>query len=226
MNWIFTPQLWTLTPQSSSCIQSELKVAAQNLVFGQRIAWLSACHFLHCSNDDEHQMSNRSRLHGFKTDGCVTGTASALTQELRICLSSCFQDFSPRCPSTKTPFSGFEELRPKKRNQWQWPSMSHLSSSDQNSNHIYGPLSETIRRYCTLLFECFPGLNGTRLSQWDPNKDRPERDNVSVGREIEDYCSDILRPHNYQSVWMLLHDLTLHCLHLLSYTESNIKLVH
>lgn len=223
---IFTPQLWTLTPQSSSCIQSELKVTAQNLPFsctvsGQSAAQLSACHFLHCSSDDEyrpHQMSNRSRFHDLKQTDVWLGLWAlwlrSFESVFRFSTLSVHQD----------AFSAVEELRPKSESVKVTFSVLVLPS---DSPHYRIPpvrtqitFTELSRNHRTLLHFAVWLFLWTEQGQTEPNRGWTRTDQRGITsllaeREREDNSSDISRPHKYQSVWMLLPDLTLHCLLLL-----------
>lgn len=85
----------------------------------------SACHFLHRNRHDGwrlHQMSNRFVASRLKTDGRVTVTANALTQEeLQVCPSvTPFRGHFTVCLSVlKTPLVNEEG---REQDQWRWPS--------------------------------------------------------------------------------------------------------
>ena len=174
---IFTPQLWKSHSASSSCIQSEVKVTAQNLslVSGslscQRVTSSAASAMTSVGG------TNCPAGLGLKTDGCVT--ARALSQESFILFSALFVH--------QVAF---------RRNRW--PSATRCRPLILiQKNYSDGPLdasSDGIFHFT----ECFSGLNWTGLSQQELNKDRAGRDNVSAGRRREDRCS--LKPHKYQSV--------------------------
>lgn len=122
---ISTPKLWTLTESTVFITYSERteRLGSQSAALLLRLR--SACHFLHRGRHDGwrlHQMSNRIEASRLKTDGRVTVTANALTQEeLRVCLSVCHPvQRTFHCLSVlKTPLVKEEG---RDQDQWRWPS--------------------------------------------------------------------------------------------------------